>query len=370
MQTDNEFFAKINGYLAYVIDPVHDSRLKILTVICLVIIGASLIANSLRYVGARLVVRFQTTVIKNLRVHIYNRITSLPVSYFIDTQKGFVLSRLITDTVVIQRVVTDSFFVLMREPVKVFIFLFIMFRMSWQLTLGSMIIVPILGLFISMIVKRMKADAHETQVRLGNLMSILDETINGIKVIYGFTAVKTFQKKFGDENQRYLRSVMSMTRKTDLASPVSEFLSTIMVSVIVFGGGLLIFSHNNTLDAEQFIVFIVIVSQLMQPIKQTARAFTGVQEGIVSGERILDILDFKQRDQSTSQRPTPKFDKNIQFKDIKFGYGGDRNHSGDGFRNAQRKIHCIGWAFRWWQNNHCRSPLWVYQTPEWRDPYG
>ena len=257
--------------------------------------------------------------ILNLRVELFNKITKLPLSYFSTTKRGYIVSRVLTDTIQIQQTITNSFFIILKEPFQILGILFVMVSISLELTLISLFIVVLLGVIIALIVKKLKKDAHESQKRLSNILSILDEALNGIRVIKGFNAVDYIKNKFTKENEQYSDRFNALAKRTELASPVSEFLGSVLIVLILIYGGTLIFSGKG-LSASEFITYLVLVSQIISPVKKIASSFTGFQKGIVSGERLIDILDLKLQEDDGLRKDKPVFTEAIEFNKVCFQY--------------------------------------------------
>lgn len=292
---------------------------KALLVICIVFLCTSFLSNILRYISSRILVSFQMKTILNLRVVLFNKILSLPISFFSKTKRGYIVSRVLTDTIQIQHTITNSFFVLMKEPFQVVGILFVMLSISVKLTLVSLTVVLLLGGLISILVRRLKDDAHQSQERLSNILSILDESLTGIRVVKGFGAVQYMKSKFFTENQEYSARFNSLAKKTEIASPLSEFLGSALMVIILLYGGSMIFGSKG-LAASEFITYLVLVSQVISPVKKIASSFTGFQKGIVSGERLIDILDLDTHLPNGLINDKPMFSNDINFKEVHFQY--------------------------------------------------
>lgn len=302
------------------IEYIRDNgRQATLIAICIIFVITSLVANLLRYISSRILVSFKMRTILNLRVALFNKIINLPISYFSKTKRGYIVSRVLTDTIQIQQTITDSFFIVLKEPFQITGILVVMISISLKLTLISMLIILVLGGFISLIVKRLKKDAHESQKSLSNILSILDEALNGIRVIKGFRAINYIENKFKTENQYYSGRFNALAKRTELASPISEFLGSLLIVVILIFGGGMIFSGQG-LAASEFITYLVLVSQLISPVKKIASSFTGFQKGIVSGERLIDILDLETPKSNGLIEYKPEFSQTIEFKNVSFQY--------------------------------------------------
>lgn len=299
-------------------------KMTALKVIVATIVGSVLISNVFRYISSRILVRFKLNTVVKLRSLLYNKVVNLDIPYFTSTRRGDVITRVLSDTHEIENTLTNSIAVFFREPLKIIGLLFVLFNMSVELTLATLTIIPVSATLISIISKKLRRDANLAQQSIDSMINILDETINGIRIILGFNAKKYMNQKFVDENITYKKRVDSLAKRTELASPMSEFMGSLLTGVILLYGGSLVLDDSSNLSAGQFITFIIITSQLISPIKSMFTSFVGFQKGLVSGERILEILDepivMKDKENAIVLN---EFEKNLVFNDVRFKYEKD-----------------------------------------------
>lgn len=291
--------------------------------ICGVIVVTMVVGNLFRYLGARTMENLRLHTLLNLRRSVFNNVMDMHLGYFNNQRKGDIISKIASDVQVVQFSVTATLQVIFKEPFQIIVFLYFLFKISVTLTLGSLIIVPISGFIISKIVKKLKAQAQAAQQTYGNMISYLDESLQGIRIIKAFNATNFIKKRFNDENTKYSKILRSMAKRQQSASPVSETLSIIMITVIVLYGGYLILNKRSAaLGGSEFITYIAIFSQLMRPVKSISDSFSNIHSGIAAGERVLALIDEKP---ALKDKPNAKeikdFDKGIEFKNVSFAYG-------------------------------------------------
>ncbi|MTI31162.1 ABC transporter ATP-binding protein [Xanthovirga aplysinae] len=288
---------------------------------CGVIIIAVFLANVFRYGAAMILAKIRANVISKLRKDIFRKVTRLHSGYFSEQRKGDIMSRITNDVQEVERSVVDSLTVAFSEPFTMVAYFTILFIMSVKLTIFTLVVLPLSGLIISSISKRLKRTARASQVSLGNLVNILDETLGGMRVIKAFNArnyiINTFDKEVG----KYERINIAMARKNNLASPASEFLGVSVVAGIILFGGSLVLGQGGDLEASAFITYILVFSQVLNPIKNISRAFSNVQRGLAAGERIFRVIDtnpdIKDRDNA---HELESFEREIEFKHVGFAY--------------------------------------------------
>jgi subfamily B ATP-binding cassette protein MsbA len=291
--------------------------------ICLIIIITMVIGNLFRYLGARTMENLRLHTLLNLRRSVFNNVMDMHLGYFNNQRKGDIISKIASDVQVVQFSVTATLQVIFKEPFQMIVFLVLLFKISVSLTLGSLLVVPISAFIISKIVKKLKAQAISAQQTYGNMISYLDESLQGIRIIKAFNATDFIKNRFNNENVKYSKILRSMAKRQQSASPVSETLAIIMISFIVLYGGYLILNKRSDLSGGQFIAYIAIFSQLMRPAKAISDSFGNIHSGIAAGERVLALIDEKP---AINDRPGAKdineFNDSIEFKNVSFAYDG------------------------------------------------
>jgi subfamily B ATP-binding cassette protein MsbA len=233
----------------------------------------------------------RTYVVKNIRESLFKKITQLHVGYFQDQRKGDLMSSLSNDVNEIENSVVSSVQVVFREPLMIIGYIILLFTMSVKLTLFTLIVLPISGLIITTISRKLRKQAKTGQELLGNILSIIEETISGVRIVKAFNAQPYVQQKFDVQNSAYRGVLKSMWNKRELASPVSEFLGVSVVVGVLLYGGQLVLDNQSELNASEFITYIILFSQVLVPAKNISSAITNIQRGIASGERIFTILE-------------------------------------------------------------------------------
>jgi subfamily B ATP-binding cassette protein MsbA len=259
--------------------------------VCGVIVVSVFLANVFKYWSQRVLTNMRTYVVKNIREGLFRKITQLHVGYFQDQRKGDLMSSLSNDVNEIENSVVSSVQVIFREPLMIIGYIILLFTMSVKLTLFTLIVLPVSGLIITTISRKLRKQAKTGQELLGNILSIIEETISGVRIIKAFNAQPYVQQKFDVQNVAYRNVLKSMWNKRELASPVSEFLGVSVVVGVLLYGGQLVLDNQSELNASEFITYIVLFSQVLVPAKNISSAITNIQRGIASGERIFTILE-------------------------------------------------------------------------------
>jgi subfamily B ATP-binding cassette protein MsbA len=303
---------------------VETGKAGALKFVCLIILTSVLLSNLFKYLGQRVIVKLRSRVIQNIRHDVYERITQLQLGYFTNERKGDLMSRMTNDVQEIENSVVSTLTSVVREPIAIIGFFVILFTMSVKLTLFTLVFLPISGIIISTLAKKLKRKANEGQHSLGSILTVIDETLGGMRVIKAFNAQPYVMKKFNQENDRYARIVRSMFNNRDLASPLSEVLGVAVVVGILYYGGTMVLSNQSELSAAEFIAYVVFFSQVLVPAKALSSSFSNIQRGLVAGERILSIIDTQPaiRDHADAMKLT-EFKNEIVFRNVGFSYEKD-----------------------------------------------
>ena len=265
-------------------------------------------------------------VVRDLRNKMYDKILWLPLTYFSEERKGDLISRMTADVQEIEWSIVQSLEVIFREPLTILLFLGTMLFMSPQLSIFVFVLLPIAGLLIGQIGKSLRRTSAKSQAKMGILLSTIEETLSGLRIIKAFTAEKFFKEKFASLNDDYRKLMIKLFRKRDLSSPMSEFLGAFVLVIVMYFGGRLVLGATQQLEPSVFIAFIAIFSQLIPPAKSFADAYSNIQRGLSSAERINKILDGEITIfDKENALPVNGFNKCIEYKDVSFAYykGGD-----------------------------------------------
>lgn len=295
----------------------------ILAMLAAILIVMNLLSNLFRYLSSYTVETMRTRTLQRMRNDMFDNIINMNVGYFSDQRKGDIISKITSDVAMVQFCITNTLQVAFREPFLIFGYLFLMVNISWELSLFAVVFLPFVGLLIGNIVKKLRHPAGQTQQRLGDLVSVLDESLSGIKVIKTYNATEYIVRKFHALNADLSRLMLYMARRQQLASPMSEFLGiTVVAVVLIFGGSLV---TRGSLSAAGFIAFIAAFSQITRPVRSFIDQFANINQGVAAGERIFSIIDAKSE---ITDRPDAKpfggLKEKIEFRDISFSYDSSR----------------------------------------------
>jgi len=293
-----------------------------LTIMCVAIVILALLKNVVNYISLFSIAKIRTSVSRDLRKKLYNKVLELPVAFFSNEKKGDLISRMTNDLMEIEFSVIGALEALLKSPIMIFISLGALFVLSWKLTIFSLLFLPLSGFLISRIAKSLKNAAKRGKGSLGELISIIEETLTGIRIIKVFNADTQFRQKFERVNDYNFKLMHRLYKREYLSSPMSEFISLIVVSILLFVGGNIVISGE--MSGELLIGYLVVFSQIIQPAKAFSDAIFKVNKGAASLDRINEILDapvtvFNKK----NALALPDFESEIEFRDVRFGYYGD-----------------------------------------------
>ncbi|MHB1177538.1 MAG: ABC transporter ATP-binding protein [Daejeonella sp.] len=293
-----------------------------LKMVSIAIVISVILSNLFKYLSARVIENFRLMIVTRIRSSIFKKLTDIDIQYFSSQRKGDLISRFMTDVVTIQDAIIRSIQVILREPIAIILNFAVLFAISAKLTFFALILIPVSGLLISVIVKRLKKHATAAQESLGVLVSSIDEGLNGVKIIKSFNAEQYIQEKFNTVNMWTSKIHRRLARRVLLASPVSEMMGVITVAALLFYGGTLILQEGSDLQGAEFIGYIIIFSQIITPAKAISEAFGNITQGISAGERVFQLLDAPE---SITDKPNPisktAFNDCIELKNVSFAYG-------------------------------------------------
>jgi subfamily B ATP-binding cassette protein MsbA len=300
-------------YFALIIE--SEGKLKGLQFVCATIIVSIFIANIFRYLSLRLLEGFKVNMVSNLRQEVFEKTMYLHLGYFSNERKGSLISHIITDVQEVENSIANTFSAAIKELFLLIGYIIALFSISVQLTLFALIVIPITGIFLGVTQKRLRRDAGDSQTRLSNLMSIMDEAFGGMRIVKAFFAETFIGEKFRVENYAVRR---------ELSSPFSEVVGVTMVASLLLFGGSLILSESSDLSASLFIAYIALFSQVVRPAKTIAQSVSTSQRGIASGERILKIIEMRPDIQDKKNAvQIEEFSKNLTFRNVSFAYNAD-----------------------------------------------
>ncbi len=295
----------------------------ILAMLAAILIVMNLLSNLFRYLSSYTVETMRTRTLQRMRNDMFDNIVNMNVGYFSDQRKGDIISKITSDVAMVQFCITNTLQVAFREPFLIFGYLFLMVKISWELSLFSVVFLPFVGLLIGNIVKKLRHPAVQTQQRQGDLVSVLDESLTGIKIIKTYNATGYVVRKFHELNADLSRLLLYMARRQQLASPMSEFLGISVVAVVLIFGGSLV--TRGSLSAAGFIAFIAAFSQITRPVRSFIDQFANINQGVAAGERIFSIIDARSEiTDAPDARPFEGMKDKIEFRHISFSYDSSR----------------------------------------------
>ena len=292
-----------------------------LVFVCIIIVGSVFLSNLFTYLSGVVLAQVRAVVIKSMRMDVFQKVSNLHIGYFTNERKGDLISKMTNDVQEVENTIVHSLRVIFREPATIVLYFAVLFFMSFKLTLFTMLIIPISGAIIGGITKRLKKSAVQSQESLGRIVNILEETLGGMRVVKAFNAERFVQRKFDVETDHYSDVNVSMARKNELAAPISQFLGVTVVAGILLYGGSMVLNGESELRDSDFITYIIIFTQVLNPAKEISRAVSSIQRGIASAERIFEVIDTPNLIKSPEQ---PKlisyFQQRIEFKQVGFSY--------------------------------------------------
>ncbi len=316
------FYGVFQYYLTKVLEA--SGVLRGLMFVCIVLIITSFLSNLTRFLSQKILVNMKTYVMKNIRTDLFNKITRLNVDYFQEQRKGDILSSVSNDVNEVQNSVASSFHILFREPLLIIGFLIGLFYMSPKLTVLTLVTLPISAFVIGAVSRKLKRGATRTQALMGRIISHFEEAISGIRIIKAFNAQKYVRDNFDRTNEEHKAVSRAMYSRQELASPLSEFLGISVAAAVLFYGGVLQMSGELGMGLSDFIVYIAFYWRVLEPSKAIAAAYSSVQKGLVSGNRIFAILDAVPSIRK-AEHPVhvSEFNHSIEYRDVSFRYSTD-----------------------------------------------
>lgn len=300
---------------------LEKGEIEALLFISILVIILFFLKNLFRYFAMFFLAIVRNGVVRDLRNQIFYKILILPLAYFTEQKKGDIISRMTADVQEIEWSIMSSLEMLFREPITLVAFLVTLFIISPLLTVFVIVLLPVTGFLIAQIGKSLKRTSRKGQKKMGGLLSIIEETISGLRIIKAFNAIRSINFKFKNHNQDYTKVMIRLYRKRDLASPLSEFLGVVVMVIIMWFGGKQVLGPDSNLSAEVFIFYITVFSQLIQPAKAVTTAFYNVQKGIASVERVKQVLQADEVIEEIDQPLTKnRFSDRIEYDDVSFRY--------------------------------------------------
>ncbi len=317
-----QYFERLFEYAKYYVSN-SGTKKEILTKICFMIVIMLGLQNIFTYLGSLLLAVVKSRVIIKLRKELYEKLTELQLGYYSNEKKGNIIAKMTTDAQEIEGVCTNTFNTVIKSPIKIVVFYTTIFIINTELTLFTLLVLPITGVLVGLITRKLRQSTRLGQQYLGDILSVSDETISGLKVIKGFNALDFVRKNFNKINTNYGKIVFKMDSQRELSSPTSMVLSAGTLALILYKGGMMILDGDATASftAPIFIAYIIMYGQLVDPIKSLSRVVTYIQRGLVSGERVFEVIDtpitILDKPEATK---LASFEKEISLEKVEFSY--------------------------------------------------
>ena len=308
----------------YVTMKKNEGSNDVLIFMILIIVITFLLKNIFNYLSLFFITYLRNGVIKDVRNDLYDKITELSVSYYSEKRKGDILSRISSDVIELQVSFLGILELIVKEPLMILFTLISMLLINSKLAIFVFIFIPISGLIISFIGKSLKKKSNKVQKEQGLFLSLVDETLNGLKIIKSFTSENLFKEKFNNSTKKYYNYSNSLLNRTNLAGPISEFLGICSITVLLWYGGQMVL-EDKTLDPSSFMVFLGLAYNILTPFKAISKASYKVRKGNAAAERVIHILENKSIvSDPKNNKVISQFDKSIQFNNISFRYKTDK----------------------------------------------
>jgi subfamily B ATP-binding cassette protein MsbA len=310
-----------NDYLTQLIQ-TDEGKIQALGILCTIVMIAILLKNVFLYSALYVLTPIRNRIINDMRNEMFQKILQLPIGYFSDQRKGDIMSRLTNDLQDVEFSTISFLETFFREPITIGLYLFWMIMLSPELSLFLLIFLPVAGLIIGRIGRSLKKVSTRVQEKLGDILSTIEETLGGIRVVKGFNAEQQQIVRFKTENEKLLEIKNSANRRRDLASPVSETLGILAVCCVLYYGGRLVLGHSFTLSGPDFLTYIAIFTQIINPLKSFSSASYNIQRGAASIERIQSLISEKET-VVEAEKPVPLtgFNHSLEFRNVSFSYG-------------------------------------------------
>ena len=293
----------------------------VLLILCLILSFMTLLKTACYFGSSAVMIPLRTGIVKDLRMQVYDKVLTLPLGFFSQEKKGDIIARISGDVSEVENSITSTLDMLIKNPILIVFYFGTLIFISWQLTLFTILFAPIMLWIMGRIGRRLKERSLEAQALWSDTMSQVEETLGGLRVIKAFLAEKKMSERFDRVTGRMRDKNIKVATRQALAHPVSEFLGTMMIAIVLWFGGILILNEHAPIDAPTFIYYLVILYSVIQPIKDLSRAAYGIPKGMASMERINRILETENNIKECAEpEPLDSFNDCIEFKDVSFHY--------------------------------------------------
>lgn len=308
----------MNYYVMQLIQDVGQSTTLLLIGLFLAV--TTFLKTGAYFLAAASIMPIRTGVVRDIRNQLYQKITSLPLGFFSEERKGDIIARMSGDVQEIETSIMSSLEMLFKNPILIIAYFTTMLLISWQLTLFTLLIVPIMGWFMGMVGRKLKKKSVLAQNLWSDTMSMVEETLGGLRIIKAFSAEERMNKRFADKNDEHCSAVLKVALRQTMAHPMSEFLGTVMIVIVLWFGGILVL-NNYALSGPTFIYYMVILYSIINPLKDFSKAGYNIPKGLASMERVDKILLAENNIQEKEDaKEIPSFEHEIEFRNVSFRY--------------------------------------------------
>jgi subfamily B ATP-binding cassette protein MsbA len=305
-----------------------------LLTICFVLLGTFFLRNLGRFMSLFFMAKVRVSAVRDIRDQVFKKILILPLSFFHTRKKGDIMARVTTDVQEVEYSIMNYLDMIIRDPITIIAYFVFLLSMSPSLTLFVMIVLPVTGYIIGRIGRTLRRQSKVGQGKLAGILATIEESIGGLRIIKAFNAINFMDRKFVDQNKDYSKVILSIYRRRDLSSPMSEFLSSCVIILVLWFGGGLVLGDSSPISGEVFITYMLVFSQIIPPAKTFATGYYSMQKGLASADRIFEILDAEEViEEKPDARTIAEFKESIEYKNVTFRYEVD-----DVLKNINLKI--------------------------------
>ena len=299
----------------------HGAFIVLIVMGCILII-ATLLKTAGYFASSAIMVPLRTGIVRDIRIQVYAKVLSLPLSFFSEERKGDIIARMSADVTAVENSLTSSIDMLIRNPIALVVCFITLFSVSWQMTLFVIVILPLAGWVMGVVSRKLKRQSATAQSQWGDIMSQLDETLGGLRVIKAFIAESKMLARFTKTNNEFRDAMNEMVIRQSSAHPMSEFLGTCVIIIVLWFGGALILNNSYApMDAATFIFYLVILYSIINPLKEFSKAFYNIPLGLASMDRIDMILKAESHIKDpVNPLPLDNFEDKLSFKNVSFSY--------------------------------------------------
>lgn len=313
----------VNNFYYYVQQTIVDlGQSNTLAILAVLLVLMTLLKTGVTYLSSYVIIPMRQGIVRDIRNYVYDKIVRLPISFFTSERKGDVMARMSGDVAEIESSIMASIDMFFKNPIMILVCLFMMLMISWQLTLFVFILLPIAGTIMGKVGKKLKRKSLESQNQWGVLMSNIEETLGGLRIIKAFNAEEKVKTRFHNDNQMLYRLSVKVARRQSLAHPMSEFLGTAAIAIVLWFGGSLILNGASSMTASSFIYYLVIFYNIINPAKELSKAMYSIQKGLASMERVDKILSAENPIKDPAKPAhIDRLKGNVSYRNVTFSYG-------------------------------------------------